>query len=133
MNSRCQTLGVPLASHDDTSAEHVLEAVNDGIVLAEFPTTLPAAQAAKDHGIATIMGAPNIVRGGSHSGNVSALELAKADLLDILSSDYVPSSLLTAAFELVEKAGWTLPRAMASVSAEPARTVGLHDRGAIAP
>ena len=58
------------------------------------------------------MGAPNIVRGGSHSGNVSALELAKADLLDILSSDYVPSSLLTAVFELVNKAGWKLPRAM---------------------
>jgi alpha-D-ribose 1-methylphosphonate 5-triphosphate diphosphatase len=77
------------------------------------------------------MGAPNIVRGGSHSGNVSALELAQADLLDILSSDYVPSSLMTAVFELVHKAEWTLPRAMATVSAEPARTAGLHDRGAI--
>ena len=74
-----------------------------------------------------------MVRGGSHSGNVSALELAQADLLDILSSDYVPSSLLTAAFDLVEKAGWTLPRAIATVSAEPAKKAGLHDRGVIAP
>ncbi|MGA3248145.1 MAG: alpha-D-ribose 1-methylphosphonate 5-triphosphate diphosphatase [Paraburkholderia sp.] len=131
--ARCKTLGLPVASHDDTLVEHVEQAAAEGIVLAEFPTTRIAAEAAREHRISTIMGAPNIVRGGSHSGNVSALELAKADLLDILSSDYVPSSLLTAVFELVEKAGWTLPRAMATVSAEPARTAGLHDRGAIAP
>jgi alpha-D-ribose 1-methylphosphonate 5-triphosphate diphosphatase len=131
--ARCVALGVPVASHDDTVVEHVEQAAADGIVLAEFPTTLIAAQAARKHGIATIMGAPNIVRGKSHSGNVSALELAKAGLLDILSSDYVPSSLLAAAFELIGKAGWPLPRAMATVSAEPARAVGLHDRGAIAP
>jgi alpha-D-ribose 1-methylphosphonate 5-triphosphate diphosphatase len=120
-------------SHDDTVIEHVEQAAAEGVALAEFPTTRVAAQAAREHGIATIMGAPNIVRGGSHSGNVSALELAQAGLLDILSSDYVPSSLLTAAFELVDKAGWTLPRAMTTVSAEPARAAGLHDRGAIAP
>jgi alpha-D-ribose 1-methylphosphonate 5-triphosphate diphosphatase len=131
--ARCVALGVPVASHDDTVVEHVEQAAAEGIALAEFPTTRIAAQAAREHGIATIMGAPNIVRGGSHSGNVSALELAKAGLLDILSSDYVPSSLLTAAFELVDKAGWTLPRAIATVSAEPARRVGLSDRGAIAP
>jgi alpha-D-ribose 1-methylphosphonate 5-triphosphate diphosphatase len=131
--ARSKALGLPVASHDDTLVEHVEQAAAEGIVLAEFPTTRIAAEAAREHRISTIMGAPNIVRGGSHSGNVSALELAKADLLDILSSDYVPSSLLTAVFELVEKAGWTLPRAMATVSAEPARTAGLHDRGAIAP
>ena len=131
--ARCKTLGVPVASHDDTLVEHVAQAAAEGIVLAEFPTTRIAAETAREYRISTIMGAPNIVRGGSHSGNVSALELAKADLLDILSSDYVPSSLLTAVFDLVDKAGWTLPRAMATVSAEPARTAGLHDRGAIAP
>jgi len=131
--SRCKTLGIPVASHDDTLIEHVEQAKAEGIVLAEFPTTRIAAQAAREHGIATIMGAPNVVRGGSHSGNVSALDLARADLLDILSSDYVPSSLLTAVFDLVEKAGWTLPRAMSTVSAEPARTAGLSDRGAIEP
>jgi alpha-D-ribose 1-methylphosphonate 5-triphosphate diphosphatase len=131
--SRCKTLGIPVASHDDTLIEHVEQAKAEGIVLAEFPTTRIAAEAAREHGIATIMGAPNVVRGGSHSGNVSALDLARADLLDILSSDYVPSSLLTAVFDLVEKAGWTLPRAMSTVSAEPARTAGLNDRGAIDP
>ncbi|ASL45959.1 Alpha-D-ribose 1-methylphosphonate 5-triphosphate diphosphatase [Burkholderia sp. AD24] len=129
---RCNRLGIPVASHDDTLVEHVEQARAEGIVLAEFPTTRVAAEAARAHGISTIMGAPNIVRGGSHSGNVSALELAEANLLDILSSDYVPSSLLTAVFELVAKADWTLPRAMATVSAEPARTAGLHDRGSIA-
>jgi alpha-D-ribose 1-methylphosphonate 5-triphosphate diphosphatase len=131
--ARCVALGVPVASHDDTVVEHIEQAAAEGIVLAEFPTTRIAAQAARERGISTIMGAPNIVRDGSHSGNVSALELAKAGLLDILSSDYVPSSLLTAAFQLVDKAGWTLPRAIATVSAEPARRVGLSDRGAIAP
>ncbi|WP_144113356.1 alpha-D-ribose 1-methylphosphonate 5-triphosphate diphosphatase [Paraburkholderia sp. BCC1886] len=129
--ARCRRLEIPLASHDDTLIEHVEQAKAEGIVLAEFPTTRVAAEAARKHGISTVMGAPNIVRGGSHSGNVSALELARANLLDILSSDYVPSSLMSAVFELVEKADWTLPRAMSTVSAEPARTAGLHDRGAI--
>jgi alpha-D-ribose 1-methylphosphonate 5-triphosphate diphosphatase len=129
--ARCKRLGIALASHDDTLIEHVEQARAEGIVLAEFPTTRIAAEAAHAHGISTIMGAPNIVRGGSHAGNVSALELAKAGLLDILSSDYVPSSMMTAVFDLVDKAGWSLPHALATVSAEPARTAGLHDRGAI--
>jgi alpha-D-ribose 1-methylphosphonate 5-triphosphate diphosphatase len=118
------------ASHDDTLVEHVEQAAAEGIVLAEFPTTRAAAEEAKKRGIATIMGAPNVVRGGSHSGNVSALEMAQAGLLDILSSDYVPSSLLTAAFDLVTKAGWTLPRALATVSWEPASKAGLDARHA---
>lgn len=128
---RCQARGIAVASHDDTLVEHVEEAVSEGIAISEFPTTLAAAKAARGHGLATIMGAPNIVRGGSHSGNVSALELAKAGLLDILSSDYVPSSLMMAVFQLVREAGWSLPRAVATVSAAPARAVGLEDRGAI--
>ncbi len=128
---RCKARGIPLASHDDTLVEHVEEAARDGIVLAEFPTTLVAARAARAHGIATIMGAPNVVRGGSHSGNVSALELAQEGLLDILSSDYVPSSLMIAAFDLVYKAGWALPRAIGAVSWAPARAANLVDRGAV--
>lgn len=130
---RCRARHIPLASHDDTLVEHVEQAAEEGIVLAEFPTTRVAAAEAKKRGIATIMGAPNVVRGGSHSGNVSALELAQAGLLDILSSDYVPSSLLTAAFDLVTGADWTLPRALAAVSCEPAHKAGLTDRGAIEP
>jgi alpha-D-ribose 1-methylphosphonate 5-triphosphate diphosphatase len=131
--ARCAALGLPVASHDDTVVEHIEQAAAEGITLAEFPTTRVAAQAARERGIATIMGAPNVMRGGSHSGNVSALELARDGLLDILSSDYVPSSLLGAAFELVRLVDWTLPRAVATVSAEPARQAGLTDRGEIAP
>lgn len=122
----------PVASHDDTTPEHVAEAVADGIRISEFPTTMEAAEAAKAAGMATVMGAPNVVRGGSHSGNVSALDLAKADLLDALSSDYAPISLIHAAFALNENAGLPLERAMATVSSNPARMLGLDDRGAIA-
>jgi alpha-D-ribose 1-methylphosphonate 5-triphosphate diphosphatase len=128
---RCKTLGVAVASHDDTLVEHVEEAARDGIAISEFPTTLAAAQAARERGLATVMGAPNVVRGGSHSGNVSAIDLAKEGLLDILSSDYVPSSLLMAAFDLTRAAGWSLPRAVATISAAPALAAGFADRGAI--
>lgn len=131
--ARCRALGVPVASHDDTVIEHVEQAAREGIALAEFPTTHAAAEAAHARGIATVMGAPNLVRGGSHSGNVSALALARAGLLDILSSDYVPSSLLCAAFDLVHQAHWSLPRAIDTVSGSPARHTGLRDRGEIAP
>lgn len=129
----CRARGLPLASHDDTSMEHVEEAVRDGVSLSEFPTTLLAAQAARDKSIGVIMGAPNIVRGGSHSGNVAAADLARADALDILSSDYVPSSLMQAAFMLHTDLGWTLSKAMNTVSWAPAQAVGLFDRGGIKP
>ncbi|RUN82942.1 alpha-D-ribose 1-methylphosphonate 5-triphosphate diphosphatase [Pandoraea apista] len=125
--------GLPLASHDDTLIEHVDEAVRDGVALSEFPTTLTAARAAREKSIGVIMGAPNIVRGGSHSGNVAAADLARADMLDILSSDYVPSSLLQAAFQLHSEIGWSLPKAMRTVSWTPAQSVGLSDRGGIVP
>lgn len=122
---------VPLATHDDTTVEHVEEGVTDGVSISEFPTTVAAAHAARERGLGIIMGAPNVVRGGSHSGNVSAAELARRDLLDVLSSDYVPASLLHAAFMLRDE-GFSLPKAMATVSRNPARMVGLDDRGEIA-
>lgn len=122
---------LPLAAHDDTTVAHVHESVSDGIVISEFPTTLAAAGAARTHGMGIIMGAPNMVRGGSHSGNVSAAELARADLLDVLSSDYVPASLLHAAF-LLEGDGFGLAKAIATVTRNPAHMVGLQDRGEIA-
>lgn len=125
--------GIALASHDDTTPAHVEEARALGAMICEFPTTVAAAQAAREAGMATIAGAPNVVRGGSHSGNVAAAELARLDLLDALSSDYVPASLLCAAFRLVDEAGWSLPRAIASVTRAPARAAGLADRGEIAP
>ncbi len=131
--ARCRARAIPLASHDDTVVEHIHEAVDAGISISEFPTTIDAARAARAHGLAIVMGAPNLVRGGSHSGNVSALDLARLDLLDCLSSDYVPHALLHGAFLLRDEAGWSLPRAVASVTRAPARMVGLEDRGEIAP
>lgn len=122
---------VPLATHDDTTVAHVEEGVRDGVTISEFPTSLEAASAARNKGLGIIMGAPNMVRGGSHSGNVSAARLARDDLLDVLSSDYVPASLLHAAFMLCDE-GWSLPKAVATVSRNPARMVGLYDRGQIA-
>jgi alpha-D-ribose 1-methylphosphonate 5-triphosphate diphosphatase len=124
---------VPLASHDDTTLEHVDESLEDGVAVAEFPTTLEAAEASHRAGIKVMMGAPNIVRGGSHSGNVAAAELAEAGLLDVLSSDYVPSSLLEAALKLPQvTAAIDLGAALRTVTKTPAEAVGLDDRGEIA-
>ena len=92
--------GAALASHDDATRDHVDEAIADRVSIAEFPTTIEAAEQSHDSGVKVLMGAPNIVRGGSHSGNVAAKDLAEAGRLDILSSDYVPASLILAAFAL---------------------------------
>jgi alpha-D-ribose 1-methylphosphonate 5-triphosphate diphosphatase len=122
--------GVRLASHDDTTTEHVAEAVGDGVAIAEFPVTLEAAAASHLAGIKVLMGAPNVVRGGSHSGNIAAIDLAHEGVLDILSSDYVPASLLFAAFQLAKEVpGIDLPAAIRTVTAAPAEAAGLHDRG----
>jgi alpha-D-ribose 1-methylphosphonate 5-triphosphate diphosphatase len=125
---------VVMASHDDTTVEHVRESIEDGVAIAEFPTTVEAASASHAAGIAVLMGAPNVVRGGSHSGNVAAVDLAREGVLDILSSDYVPASLLMGAFTLAARVeGYGLARALRSVTLHPARAAGLNDRGAIIP
>ena len=124
-----QARGIPIATHDDTTVEHVEAGIASGAVISEFPTTVEAAQAAKQRGLATIAGAPNVVRGGSHSGGVSVAELAEKDLLDGLSSDYVPASLLQAVLKLRDKHGITLPAAMAKVTWKVADILGLRDRG----
>ncbi|MBE69777.1 MAG: phosphonate metabolism protein PhnM [Thalassospira sp.] len=125
--------GLALASHDDATAEHVAEAVADKMTVAEFPTTLEAAKASHEGGLGVMMGGPNLVRGGSHSGNVAAGELAKHGYLDIISSDYVPHSLLHGAMKLFDEfEGYDLPRAIRTVSLNPATQVGLDDRGEIA-
>ncbi len=128
----CKDHGITLASHDDTTVAHVEQAYAEGATVSEFPTTVAAAQAARARGMATIMGGPNVVRGGSHSGNVSAIELARLGLMDILSSDYVPGSLLSATLRLTETAGLSLPQAVALVTRNPAACIGLYDRGQIA-
>ncbi len=125
--------GIALASHDDTTLDEVAQSVAEGVSIAEFPTTIAAAQASRAAGMATVMGAPNVVRGGSHSGNVAAADLAEAGALDILSSDYVPASLLLAAFQLKDlKAVGGLPGAIRLVTRNVARATGLDDRGEIA-
>jgi alpha-D-ribose 1-methylphosphonate 5-triphosphate diphosphatase len=127
----CRTHGLALASHDDTTSAHVKQAYSDGASMSEFPTTLLAARTAREHGMHNVMGGPNIVRGGSHSGNVAAADLARHGLLDILSSDYVPSSLLGAVVRLVDDEILSLPQAVAAVSYNPAQATGLKDRGRI--
>ncbi|HHT0549159.1 TPA: alpha-D-ribose 1-methylphosphonate 5-triphosphate diphosphatase [Klebsiella michiganensis] len=130
----CRERNIALASHDDATCEHVLESRQLGSVIAEFPTTIAAAQASRQHGMNVLMGAPNIVRGGSHSGNVAAHHLAASGLLDILSSDYYPASLLDAAFRIADDEGnaFTLAQAIRLVSKNPSQALGLHDRGTIA-
>lgn len=130
--SRARAMGIALASHDDATLAHVEEAEADGVAIAEFPTTLEAASAAHEAGLAILMGAPNVVRGKSHSGNISATDLVEAGLLDILSSDYIPFALLQAVFLLPQRIeGLALPAALATVTVNPARAAGLDDRGEI--
>lgn len=131
--SRCQNQGIAVASHDDATLAHVEEAIRDRMQIAEFPTTIEAARASHAAGLKVLMGAPNVVRGGSHSGNVGAQTLAEAGMLDVLSSDYVPSSLLMGAFALRDlDAVGGLPGAINLVSKNPAEAAGLSDRGTIA-
>lgn len=125
--------GTPIATHDDTTVEHVEAGVASGAVISEFPTTVEAATAAKARGLATVAGAPNVVRGGSHSGGVSVSELAEKGVLDGLSSDYVPSSLLQAVLVLHEKSAIALPEAMGMVTWKVSDILGLGDRGHLKP
>lgn len=130
--ARCQGRDVILATHDDATVAHVEEAAALGIHFSEFPTTVDAARESHQRGMKVLMGAPNLVRGGSHSGNVSALDLARLGCLDVLSSDYVPASLIHAAFLLHHgPLALDLPAAIATVSKNPAQVAGLDDRGRI--
>lgn len=130
----CSERGITVASHDDATLAHVEEAKGHGVRLAEFPTSLEAADASHQAGMSVLMGAPNVVRGGSHSGNIAATDLAERGVLDVLSSDYIPLSLLHAPFVLAHRyEAISLPQALAMVTSTPARTVGLDDRGRIAP
>ncbi|EDQ31396.1 phosphonate metabolism protein PhnM [Hoeflea phototrophica DFL-43] len=129
----CSERGITIASHDDATLDHVEEAAGFGVRLAEFPTSIEAAQASHDAGMSVLMGAPNVVRGGSHSGNIAAADLARQGVLDVLSSDYVPFSLIHAPFVLADEIdGLDLPAAIRLVTATPAKTVGLDDRGSLA-
>jgi alpha-D-ribose 1-methylphosphonate 5-triphosphate diphosphatase len=133
--ARAQTAGLPLMSHDDRTLAQVDQARAEGATVCEFPTTLEAAAHARATGLAVVMGAPNLLRGGSQSGNVSLRALLEADLCDVLSSDYIPRSPLDAAFAIGfdDSLPQDLPRAIAMVTDAPARLAGMTDRGRIAP
>ena len=122
---------LPTSSHDDTTKDHVEQASAAGVSISEFPTSEEAARHAHDHGMRVIMGAPNVVLGGSHAGNVSAERLAEEGLLDILSSDYAPSSMILAMFMLHDQLDLSLSDTVAMVATNPAEAIGLDDRGCI--
>ena len=130
--ARVRGSGAVLASHDDRTEEEVAENHADGIGISEFPVAMAAAEAARARGMGVIAGAPNIVRGGSHSGNVSAAAMVRAGVVDALASDYVPASLVEAAFGCVREAGISLAEGVALVTARPAGMAGMTDRGALA-
>lgn len=128
----CHARNIAMASHDDATIAHVEESSKFGVSVAEFPTSIEAARASHEAGLGVLMGAPNVVRGKSHSGNIAARELAQANVLDILSSDYVPFSLIYAPFLMADEIDEiSLPMAISMVSANPARQVGLSDRGSL--
>jgi alpha-D-ribose 1-methylphosphonate 5-triphosphate diphosphatase len=127
-----RTKRIPVASHDDRTVEEVERNHAEGIAIAEFPVSLAAARAAREKNITAIAGAPNIVRGGSHSGNVSALDLIREGLVAALASDYVPAAMLEAAFCVAREGVLELPAAIALVTSGPAALAGLADRGRIA-
>jgi len=130
----CRAHALPMASHDDATSAHVDEASSDGVSISEFPTTEEAAKAARDKGLHVLMGAPNMVRGQSHSGNISARELAAQGAMDILSSDYFPGSILQGVFTMHQNIeGISLPQAVASATINPADAAGMADRGEIKP
>src|SRR3981189_3738232 len=124
---------IPLATHADTTDENVVDAIRDRVSVAEFPTTMEAARGLHQAGIGILMGAPNVVRGGSHSGNIAAIDLAREGSTDILSSDYISSSLLMAALPWLQRVpAIDLASAVRTVTKTPAEAVGLADRGEIA-
>jgi alpha-D-ribose 1-methylphosphonate 5-triphosphate diphosphatase len=122
---------LPLASHDDATPEEVAANAADGIMISEFPVSIEAAAAAKRLGVQVIAGAPNIVRGGSHSGNVAAADLIRANAVDVLASDYVPPAMVEAAWLAVGHGDTTLPAAIAMITDRAARMAGFADRGRI--
>ena len=132
--ARARAAGLPLMSHDDRTVAQVDQARDEGITVTEFPTTLAAAEHARALGLAIVMGAPNLLRGGSQSGNVALRALLERDLCDVLCSDYIPRSPLDAALMIAadESLPQDLPRAIGMVTEAPARLAGLTDRGRIA-
>ncbi|WP_118138499.1 alpha-D-ribose 1-methylphosphonate 5-triphosphate diphosphatase [Oceanicella sp. SM1341] len=125
--------GAPMLSHDDCQPVTRARFAALGVRIAEFPMTRAAAEAARTAGDAVVLGAPNVMRGGSHNGAVDAAGMIADGLCDILASDYYYPAMLAAAARLSGPMGLGPARAWSAVSGAPAAALGLHDRGRIAP
>ena len=122
---------LPVLSHDDDTEEKVNTLKNLGVTFSEFPLNVAVAKYAKSIGISTGMGAPNVVRGGSQSGNIAAKELVKEGVCDYLCSDYHPSSMLLSPYRLKEDIQLDLADGFSMISTTPAKLANLQDRGEI--
>ena len=129
--TRALQQNLPIASHDDDTLAKVGLMADVGVSISEFPVTLEAAVEARRRGIAVAMGAPNVLRGLSHAGNLSALEAIQAGAVDILASDYAPAALLQAVFLLADTGVLPLYKAAKLTAENPAAALGLRDRGRI--
>jgi alpha-D-ribose 1-methylphosphonate 5-triphosphate diphosphatase len=124
---------IVMIGHDLVDPEQVVRFSELGAAIAEFPCTVEAAEAARKRDMPIVAGAPNILLGGSHSGNVAAEKLVQLGLCDVLASDYAPHALLAAAFHLARNGSTDLAGAVGLVTQGPAEAVGLVDRGTLAP
>jgi len=129
----CRAHGLPMASHDDDTEEKAALMAELGCAIAEFPVSEEAARAARAHGMAIAMGAPNALRGKSYSGNLSARRTHEMGLLGMLAADYHPASILPAMKILAETDPDGLPGAARLLAEAPAAALGLSDRGRLAP
>lgn len=125
--------GIPLASHDDDTETKVAMLADLGVSVSEFPVTREAANAARSRGLYTVMGAPNALRGGSHSGNLSAKEAIREGLVDILAADYYPSAMLHAVYHLEAQGVLPVSEGYKFISQNVATALNLHDRGRLEP
>lgn len=123
---------VPLASHDDDTVEKVQLMQSLGVQISEFPVTMEAATHARQLGLTTLMGGPNAYRGASHNANLSARDAAAEGCLDMLASDYYPPGLILAAFKMASEKILPLEAGIRMISTNPAKAIGLHDRGELA-
>lgn len=125
--------GIPISAHDDDTVEKVEAQAKMGVTMSEFPVNLSAAQAARDHNMHVIMGAPNAYRGESNTGNLSAMDAIRAGVVDILASDYIPGAMLHVVWKIAKLGILSLPDALRLVTANPADAMGMKDRGRLMP
>ena len=124
--------GIPVASHDDDNDQKLVVNKEIGVDISEFPITLEAAKSAKKQGFYTVVGAPNILRGCSHTGNLSAVEAILEDCADIICSDYFPETILNSIFYMHDKYGVSLPEMVNRTTLNPAKAMKMdNDYGSI--